>query len=270
MKKKILSVVTFVALMVSVGYIQQASAYTIAPKAPKISASLKPIILKYQAKNYIGAMQDLEELVKVEKNNTYAKYYLALCYTRLGYKTEAMTLYKEVVNKDENLALSYYSQRAIDCLDNPDSETCNPKPQEPLTKEEKLEQEEKDDITMFIESGRKIHPAAMDRITRERMERKLQEEEYRQKLIEAENLRANPNSRVMAPTNEEIASALNTLSRIGVNPLQMSPLAQAQQFNQYGLMGMNMFDNQANSQDMMKMMMYSQMTGQNNFLNYGI
>ena len=103
-----------------------ATTYNVTPKAPKVSASLKPIVAKYKNKNYIGAMQDLEELVKRERNNTYAKYYLALCYTRLGYMEEAKILYQEVINKDENLTLSHYSQKALDCLENPDSEQCRP------------------------------------------------------------------------------------------------------------------------------------------------
>ena len=270
MKKTILSIATLVLFAFLATYSQQADAYAIAPKAPKISASLKPIIIKYQSKNYVGAMQDLEELVKIERNNTYAKYYLALCYTRLGYKEEAKTLYQEVVNVDENLALSHYSQRALNCLDNPNGELCNPKPPETLTKEEQEVQAEKDDITLFIESGKKIHPAAMDKITTERMERKLQEDEYRRKQLEQEKLNPNPNSKAYAPTNEEIASALNTLSKIGLNPLQGNPLAQAQQFNQFGIGGMDMFLNPTNNQNMLNAMLYSQMAQQNYLMDYGI
>lgn len=245
--------------------------YGVTPKAPKISASLKPIIVKYKEGNYIGAMQDLEDLVKVEKKNTYAKYYLALCYTRLGYKEEATTLYREVVAKDENLALSYYSQRALDCLENPDNTVCLPK-----EKQEEKREEQMTDMDIFIQSGRKIHPAAMDKITRERMERKLQEEEHIRLQQEQEAAMRGELQSYNQPTNEEIAAALNTLSKVGMNPYnQFNPLASAQQFNQYGVMGLN---NPAiynaflgnSSQDSAKMFLYNQMLQQNNMLNYGI
>lgn len=263
--KKILSFIAFIFMAVSLS--ATAATYNITPKAPKITPSLKPIIVKYKKGDYVGSMQDLEDLVKVEKNNTYAKYYLALCYTRLGYKKEAAILYNEVVKKDENIALSYYSQRAIDCLENPNSSVCLPK------NGAQEEEAELDDMDLFIMSGKKIHPAAMDRITRERQERKMVEEEYirsqQQASINGELHSYNK------PTNEEIASALNTLSKIGMNPYeQFNPIAQAQQFNQFGAMGLNnpmmsaMMNN--SNPEMAKMLLYSQMTQQNNMLNYGI
>ena len=198
----------------------QASTYNIAPKAPKISPALKPIIVKYKNEDYTGAMLDLEDLVKVEKNNTYAKYYLALCYTRLGFKEESKILYNEVVKKDDNLTLSHYSRKALTCLENPNDESCKP----PKVVYE--ESPEMTDIESFIRSGRKIHPAAMDRITKEKLDRKLKEEEYLKQQQDADN-------RVSAvPTNEDIAAALNTLSRLGMNPF-------TQQNNNYNLANMN-------------------------------
>ena len=47
--------------------------YNIVPKAPNVSPALKPIIVKYKSGNYLGAMLDLEELVKKDKNNTEKK-----------------------------------------------------------------------------------------------------------------------------------------------------------------------------------------------------
>lgn len=244
--------------------------YGVTPRAPRVSESLKPIIVKYKAGNYVGAMQDLEDLVKVEKKNTYAKYYLALCYTRLGYKEEASTLYREVVAKDENLALSYYSQRALDCLENPENPVCLPK-----EKQEEKKEEEMTDMDMFIQSGRKIHPAAMDKITRERMERKLQEEEHIRLQQQQEAIMNGQLQSYNQPTNEEIAAALNTLSKIGINPYnQFNPLASLQQYNQFGTMGVNPMMYSAmlgnSNQDITKMFLYNQMLPQNNMLNYGI
>lgn len=250
-----------------------ATTYNVTPKAPKISASMKPIVAKYRNKNYVGAMQDLEELVKKEKNNTYAKYYLALCYTRLGFKEEAKILYQEVIDKDMNLTLSHYSQQALDCLENPDSDQCKP-----ASERVEVDNTSPSDIDIFINSGRKIHPNAQDRITKERMERKLQEDEYIRRQIEEEKAKAGISA---VPTNEEIATALNTLSKIGPNPYnQFNPLAQAQQFNQYGMLGMMSMNNQmgyANgysnniNPNMFNMMLYNQMLQNNSgMMNYGI
>ena len=265
--KKIVSLIVFAFMVVSLS--ATAATYNITPKAPRITPTLKPIIVKYKKGDYVGSMQDLEELVKVEKNNTYAKYYLALCYTRLGYKKEATILYNEVVRKDENIALSYYSQRAIDCLENPNNSICLPKGAN------EQGEDELDDMDLFIMSGKKVHPAAMDRITRERMERKMVEEEYIRNQQQQEAAAKGELHSYNKPTNEEIANALDTLSKIGMNPYsQFNPIAQAQQFNQYGVMGMNnpmmsaMMNN--SNPEMAKMLLYSQMTQQNNMLNYGI
>ena len=133
------------------------------------------------------------------------------------------------------------------------------------------------DMDIFIQSGRKIHPAAMDKITRDRMERKLQEEEHIRLQQEQEALMRGELQSYKQPTNDEIVAALNTLSKAGMNPYnnQFNPLASAQQFNQYGVMGLN---NPAmysailgnSNQDAAKMFLYNQMLQQNNMLNYGI
>ncbi len=275
MKKTLsLFVSGFVAIILMATSNVFAATYNVKPKVPQVSESLKPIVVKYRAKNYVGAMQDLEELVKKEKDNTYAKYYLALCYTRLGFKEEAKTLYNEVIYKDENLALSHYSQRALDCLEDPNSDVCRPAA---LREKEKEDEEDPSDIDLFIMSGKKIHPNAMDRITKERMERKLEEDEYIRRQIEEEKQKAGLQTSAL-PTNEEIASALNTLSRIGMNPYtQFNPLAQAQQFNQFGAMGLDMMNNPtlnmygASNPDVAKIFLYNQMAQrQNSLTNYGI
>ncbi|MBQ7286488.1 MAG: tetratricopeptide repeat protein [Candidatus Gastranaerophilales bacterium] len=269
--KKILSILAISLSMFILANCAEVQAANITPKAPKISAKLKPIITKYRQGNYVGSMQDLEELVKTDPKDIYAKYYLALCYTRLGYKDEASILYKEIVKKDQNLTLSYYSQRALDCLENRNSPTCNPQSQNKNVKEEL------DDMDLFIQSGKRFHPAAQDRITKEKMERRLQEEEYIRKQKEQEAQMQQYHS-YAPPTNEEIASALNTLSKIGMNPYNQqynNPLAAAQMYNQYGAMGMNnpqMYNAILNNTnpDVTRMFLYNQMTQQNNMLNYGI
>ena len=75
--KKILSLLVIGAL--TLGMYASAATHSVTPKEPKMTAAMKPIIAKYKRGDYVGSMQDLEELIKVEKNNTYAKYYLALC-----------------------------------------------------------------------------------------------------------------------------------------------------------------------------------------------
>lgn len=250
----ILTVVASLSLMVS------AATNEVVPKSPAMSASLKPCVAMYKQGNYVGAMQDLKALLQREKNNTYAKYYLALSYTQLGYKDEAQRLYQEIADKQDGSVLAYYSQRALDCIGNPESEQCNP----PKKEENPEDKPQMDDIEKFIKSGRQFHPSVTDRITKERMERQIQKEEYQKKQLD------NRSSYNAMPTNEEIAAALNTLSKIGMNPytqnnmqnaMMLNPMNMNNNYNMYGTLLNN------NNPDIAKMFLYSQ---QNSLMNYGI
>lgn len=257
MKKALLSISIAAIFLASATLIPaNAKSTTVAAKAPAVSAALKPCIAKYRQQNYIGAMLDLEEILRKNKNDNYAKYYLALCYTRLGYRTEAEGIYRELAGMENgNPALTYYSQRALDCLDNPESEAC-------LGTKTGATAEE-DDITKFINSEKRYHPSAQDRITKERLERKLQAEEYARKQAEKQNRKSDASD--VVPSTEEIAAALNTLAKVGINPFQMNQTgymmsAQNGLYNPY----------QYNSYDLLNNPAYLNSILQTNMMNYGI
>ena len=188
---------TFLTLILISNYSQIALAtnykYNKIPiKSPVITAGMKPGIAKYNQGNYVGAMQDFENYIykiPIKQENAiifaHSFYYIALCYTQLGYKSEAESLYKLISESNINYALSYYSNIALNCIDNEnENEICSspkrytaPTAQE-IAKTNSDLNKDKDDITKFIESGKKIHPSAQDRITKERMERKLQADQY--------------------------------------------------------------------------------------------
>lgn len=288
MKKTLLLIFTCIAMSAIITTQANAQVKEIALKGPAITPGLKPCIEQYKKGNYVGSMQDLKELLKKEKNNTYAKYYLALCYTQLGYKEDADKLYNEVITKNDNEILTHYSKKALECLSDETGLACKAPSKEIKQLEEEIKQvaddtkdgkavnpeeilkKQNDDMVKFIQSGKQFHPSVTDTITRDRLERQLQKEEYAKK--QKEN---NVSYNSQMPTNEEIAAALNTLSKIGANPY-------TQQTNQYNLLNafnspMNGMVNPyaamtgLNNQDAMKMFLYSQMANsQNNFMNYGI
>ncbi len=257
-------------------------------KQPVLTENMKPAVEMYKQGNYLGAMVELKEVVEKDKNNDYAKYYLALCYTQLGYETEANQCFRDIVEADKNYTLSYYSQKAMACLDNPNSEKClppQPKKIPTVKKEEKkaevaqneaeteVQQEEVDDITQFIRSGKKIHPAAMDKITNERMQRKIQADMYsrQQQMEQEQNL--NKQSNASMPTKEEIISAINTLSKAGLNPFNpmnsYNFLDSSETYSQFGIYNpMTDIMVSSNSADAAKMLIYAQLAQQN--LSYGI
>ena len=270
MKRIISALLTVLAMVaISEGCFAKTKYTYVTPQAPVITESLKPSIVKYKQGNYTGAMIDLKELLKKEKYNQYARYYLGLSYMRLGYTKEATEEFNQVIKQGGNESLSFYSQRAIMCITSPSDEICNPKFIPTAAKEAEVKKPvtaEDDDITQFIYSGKKIHPAAMDVIINERMEVKLQQDEYQRKHQE----QLGPLS--SAPTNEEIASALNTLSRIGINPFEqnymLSNVPELSEINNYGSMP---YAYRNSTSDIGQMLLYNQLGQQkNNFINYGI
>lgn len=273
MKNSLLKILVAIALIANISAISYAKAktYVIKPSSPVVTESLKPIIKDYREGNYTQSMVKLEELVQKEPDNTYANYYLALTYTRLGKKDKAKEYYTNVVNMNTNMSLRYYSEKALACLDDPMSAQCiniSSTNQASKAMTAKADEEE-DDITKFIKSGKMIHPAAADAITKERMERKIQAEEYLRKHQEN-----NINDLESAlPTKEEIIAAYNTLSKAGLNPFDTSinqydlayktDLMTASDFDLYS----DFFDS---NQQAAQMILLNQLTQSQNALNYGI
>ncbi len=259
MKKSVISfllLTTFVLLSA----VQAATYSYVTPKAPYISPSIRGAVYKYKQKNYVGAMQDLESTLQKEPKNTAGLYYLALTYTQLGYEEKAKQLYQAVINSNGNSVLAHYSKYALECIGNPDSEQCKSYTTTP--KSDVVD----DDIAKFIKSGKTIHPAAMDKITNERMIRRIQEEEYQKKQNEMNTKLKSDNS---MPTNEEVMAAMNTLSKIGYNPFSDSALS----YGNLGNFSLNSFPTNItySNPEYFKMLMFNQLTQQNNMINnYGI
>lgn len=285
MKKVTLFLLSLIAMSTIAGssYAETKYTYTyVTPKAPQITASLKPSIQKYNEGNYTGALLDLKALTEKEKNNAYAKYYLGLTYMQLGYSEEATQAFKEVIEKGGNATLTYYSERAVMCIAVPTQEVCNPPKYVSTNRNKKTAfvddeneqaignevKKEESDIDKFIRSGKKIHPAAMDLIIKQRMEIKLQQDEYNNK----QNEQLGPLS-YNRPTEEEIAHALDTLSRIGINPFEEGYMLSS---IHHGFNYADSFDtiplNYGNKNpDIAQMLLYNQISQQkNDFINYGI
>ena len=208
----------------------------IIPSAPAISKQMKPVISDYKNGDYIQAKLKLEEILENDPQDVYAKYYLALTYTQLGRRDSARQYYQDVVKSDGNMTLRYYSEKALACLENSGTAQCAAvRSNTGLTLDGFISPDEisetDNDITKFIKSGKQIHPAAADSITRERMERKMQAEEYlkKQEAQEAINNENEENKEkeeneekqsALIPTKEEIISALNTLKKTDIDAIR--------------------------------------------------
>ena len=156
-------------------------------KQPVVTNSMKAGIAEYNRGNYLGAMQEFYKVVNKEPKNSYAIYYLGLSLSKLGYESEANACFQIVADRQDNYALALYAQRGLNCIGNSDNDICknppkNRAPRKEITGAKQAEEmEQLSDIAKFIESGQKMHPSAKDRIEKERMVRKIQDEQFKLK-----------------------------------------------------------------------------------------
>lgn len=178
-------------------------------------------ISKYKNRNYTGCIQDLDYAISHGRSSDVAFYYKALSYARLGMKEDARSAYESAYNMTSNYTLAEYAKQAISCIDDP--ETCD----------SKLDPQ---DITFFIKSNKFMHPDVEEAIKNQAMERAktninseaqpnaddvkfLQDnknEKVKQNENEDEHRHINYNSGV--PTDKEIADAVRTFQKMGINP----------------------------------------------------
>lgn len=181
----------------------------------QISPAVYNAVAKYKQHNYTGCIQDLIPIVEKNENDAFAQYYLGISYAQLGMKSEAQKAYNKVVELDKDPKLTKYSERALACLDGrPECDpnyvnTINAKPEEAL-----------DDMTLFIRSGKFMHDDVQKSVQTKELD----------KVKDSINNDAAPNAgnykyindasgQVQAqPTDEEIATAVRTLAKLGINP----------------------------------------------------
>ena len=167
-------------------------------KQPVVTQSMKPGVAMYNQGNYLGAMLEFEKVVSKEPNNIYALYYYAVCCMQLGRIKDAEMLFNLIIttidvqgatNISSNgfYALKKYSEAAKVCIEShgvvctlPKTKTVHaPEIIEPT----QIDLVPPDEITQFIRSGKKISPKALDKITNERMQRKIQADIYAQQQL---------------------------------------------------------------------------------------
>lgn len=80
------------------------------------NANIQSAVLKYQGGNYAGCLQELFSLVKKDPSNAVAYYYMAMAYTYLDMKDEAVTAYEKVIALNPNSYLYDFAEKGRDCL----------------------------------------------------------------------------------------------------------------------------------------------------------
>ncbi len=207
------------------------------------ASDVKKLVSLYRSQNYLGCVQTSQKMIDENPSNIYAHYYMGLSYLQLGKNTQAIDAFNAVVSLNSNKTLVEYANRGIACLNKP--EDCA------------KYAETTSDLENFIKSNKFYDKSVQAEVN----ERKLD----RIKENINNELGPNANKKSEMPTNDEIANAVKTLAKVGINP--MSGMNQAMMTNPE-LMQMNMLlgnNNQYGNgmNNMLPYLLMGQNSGQN-------
>ena len=229
------------------------------------NANIKSAISKYKKANYSGCLQELFSLTKKQPKNALAYYYMALTYTHLNMKDEAVKAYEEVINLTSDAYLSEFATKGRDCLiDGPackddSAEETSQKPDEQLT-----------DLDKFIEApyGNGLSPEINEE-NRKKQLNNIQKTINEKEKLNPEDLQKikdfdtkkddmsfeGDTVKIAQVSDEEVLKAINTLKEAGLSiNVQNENYYNGYQDPQMAQMSMLLGNNNNNNGNMMNML----------------
>lgn len=207
--------------------------------AAEVSDSdINKMIQLYKGENYIGCVNSSNQILEENPSNIFAYYYKGLAYTQLGKKEDAMTAFEQVISINSNSTLVDYAKKANACLSSP----------EDCAKYEKGIGE----LEAFIKSKKFFSDNVQSQVNQKKLDR------IRENINDEVN---NVEKKSEMPTNDEIANAVKTLAKAGINPL--ANISQGYQNPQMMQMSMLLNDNNNNyNMNMLPMLLMNQNSNQ--------
>lgn len=93
--------------------------------------SFDSIIEKYRRSDFAGCLQECISYVRQNPNDTLGFYYLAMCYTKVSDKDNAIMAYEKVIELNDNPMIVKYATNGRNCVMGLDTEKCYPNVNEP-------------------------------------------------------------------------------------------------------------------------------------------
>ena len=241
------------------------------------NANIKSVIAKYKAGNYTGCLQELFSLVKKDPSNALAYYYMAMAYTHINLKDEAVAAYEKVIALNPNEYLVDYAVKGRDCLT--DGPACQaqqaPEEMSELDKfinapygnglspelNQEVEQKELTNIKETINQKEQLEQNDIQRI--KEFDKKKLENNYSSEL--------QTNEKIAQVSDEDVLKAIQTLKDAGLNLTVQSenPYAGMMQYQDPKMAEVSMLlgnnnNNNANSMmNMLPMLMSQAQNGKN-------
>lgn len=88
--------------------------------------SFESIIEKYRKSDFAGCLQECTAYVRQNPNDTLGFYYLAMCYTKVSDKENAIRAYEKVIELNDNPMIVKYATNGRNCIMGNDNEKCYP------------------------------------------------------------------------------------------------------------------------------------------------
>lgn len=197
------------------------------------SNDLKLGISKYKAGNYVGAMQTLQEVVANDPGNALAHYYFAITCVKVGKFKEAKQEYQTVMKLNPNSELAYYAGIGLNYINSADSAGVQasqennsevlPAPPELNPPGQSSSPTVKLNSTNLPGSSKEqqgfLSKQAQDKLMEHNINSVINNVNQNgsvppEKLEKIDNMMKQKSE---IPSNEEIAAAVKTLSKAGVN-----------------------------------------------------
>ena len=237
------------------------------------NANIKSAIAKYKAGNYTGCLQELFSLTKKDPSNALAYYYMAMAYTHVNMKDDAISAYEKVLSLNPNASLVQYATKGRDCLTG--GPACKPPEQQA---------EQMDELDKFINApyGNGLSPELTEEVkqnqlkniqqtinTKEDLEKR---DIQRIKNFDTKNKSSiDSNDKIAQVSDEEVLKAIKTLKEAGLNLSVQSdnPYAQMMQYQDPRMMEISMMlgnnnnNNNGNMMNMLPMLMSQAQKGEN-------
>lgn len=216
------------------------------------NANLASAVAKYKRGNYSGCLQEMISLVKREPSNPVVYYYMAMAYTQVGKKDQAVKAYEKVMRLNSQKTLTLYATRGRDCLVG--GPTCT------------ASEEQSDDLDNFINSpyGNGFSEEVDTQLKQQQLKNfqkqinkedldetdieKIQKFDQKSEVITGEKIASNETS------NDDILKAIETLKNAGI-----TVSVNAYQPSQYDEFSMLMGNNNNNNNSMINMLPYLMM-----------
>lgn len=93
--------------------------------------TLDSIIEKYRKSDFAGCMQECISFVRKHPNDTLGYYYLAMAYTKVNDKDNAIRAYEKVISLNDNPMIVKYATNGRNCIMGNENEKCYPNVNEP-------------------------------------------------------------------------------------------------------------------------------------------